>query len=79
MIHQCQEISPLTRQQCRNRIYSITEIKATEDGEDLFLCRLHFSFRLNSPLFREKKSWPVKTEDVANMQLLYDLHDRSKP
>lgn len=74
-MEQCQEISPLTRQQCRNKVYSITKTGDTEE----ILCRLHFSFRLNEPLFREFNSYPVDTQNISNMQLLYDLHDRTKP
>jgi hypothetical protein len=79
VITQCQEIMAYTRQRCRNKTYAITELNATEDAEDLHLCRLHFSIRLNEPLFRQLKSWPVNSNDINNMQLLYDLHDRSKP
>lgn len=83
MVTQCQEIIKNTRQQCRNKVYSVTEIppidSPTGDRLDLHLCRLHFSFSLNEPKFRGFRTWPIKTEDVGNMQLLYDLHDRSKP
>lgn len=79
----CQEIVKLTRQQCRNACYCVTELPAnaspTEEKYDLFLCRLHFSFKLNDPEFRTYPTWPLNQEDVSNMQLLYDLHDRSKP
>lgn len=61
--------------QCRNKVYAVTE---TPDG-DMFLCRLHFSYLLNDPLFREWKSYPLSKEDERNMQLLFDLHDRTKP
>lgn len=80
---QCQEIIPATKQQCRNRVYSVTEIppKDSPTGEryDLSLCRLHFSFQLNDVKFRNYASWPVDAHNVGNMQLLYDLHDRTKP
>lgn len=67
----------MTRQQCKNKVYSITQKNG--DGTEIYLCRLHFSFKLNDPAFRELKSTPVRPEDTQNMQLLYDLHDRSKP
>jgi hypothetical protein len=79
----CQEIVSLTRMKCRNKVYSLTDVPAhyspTGERYDLCLCRLHFSFMLNDPEFRKFASWPLDQNNRANMQLLYDLHDRSKP
>jgi hypothetical protein len=51
----------------------------TGKEHDMFLCRLHFSYKLNNPAFRGYSTYPADPSNKENMQLLYDLHDKSKP